>query len=151
MWKFLNIYQHSVIAGVVVGVTVGSLVFFGEQPAYAGYGQGGYYGQATYYLQGAYYSQAGYYGQSTYYSQTGYYSQGTYYTQGGYYAQSSYGPGSAITYSFEYEPNGYCVRVTVVKQNVHPRTRIHSDGFNVPCDDIEISGRALQRSVELTY
>ena len=55
------------------------------------------------------------------------------------------------TMSFEFEPNGYCVQVTVTKATVHPRTRIHADGFSVPCVEIESSARALQRSVEMTY
>ncbi len=57
----------------------------------------------------------------------------------------------ADDFSFEFEPNGYCARVLVTKQNVHPRTTIHADGFSVPCEEIEVSGRSLQRSVELTY
>ena len=61
--------------------------------------------------------------------------------------------GSAYPYSytFDFDPNGYCVQVTVEKNTVHPRTRIHADGFSVPCADIDTSSRALQRSVELTY
>ena len=54
-------------------------------------------------------------------------------------------------YEFDFDPNGYCVQVTVEKNTVHPRTRIHADGFSVPCADIDTSSRALQRSVELTY
>jgi len=55
------------------------------------------------------------------------------------------------TMTFEYEPNGYCVRVAVTKATAHPRTRIHADGFSTACEDIETNARALQRSVELTY
>lgn len=61
-------------------------------------------------------------------------------------------PGSLpYTMSFEFEPNGYCVQVDVTKGAIDPRTVIHADGFSTPCDDISISGRALQRSVELSY
>jgi hypothetical protein len=56
-----------------------------------------------------------------------------------------------IAFDFEFEPNGYCARVSVTKNNVHPRTVIHADGFSTICDDIEVSGRALQRSVEISY
>ncbi|OHB19733.1 MAG: hypothetical protein A2854_03720 [Parcubacteria group bacterium RIFCSPHIGHO2_01_FULL_56_18] len=55
------------------------------------------------------------------------------------------------TMSFEFEPNEYCSQVSVVKSATHPRTVIHADGFSTPCSDISISGRALQRSVELSY
>lgn len=56
-----------------------------------------------------------------------------------------------VVYEFEFEPNGYCTEVTVTKNDVHPRTIIHADGFSVPCSDVQTSGRVLQRSVELTY
>lgn len=52
---------------------------------------------------------------------------------------------------FEFEPNGECARITVNKADVHPRTVIRADGFSVPCDQIEDSDRALQRSIELIY
>lgn len=54
-------------------------------------------------------------------------------------------------FDFEFEPNGYCVRVLVTKDTIHPRTLIRADGFSVGCAEIESSGRTLQRSVELTY
>ncbi|MFZ2887016.1 MAG: hypothetical protein WA021_04325 [Minisyncoccia bacterium] len=56
-----------------------------------------------------------------------------------------------ITFDFEFEPNGYCAHVTVIKNTVHPRTLIRADGFSVACDAIESSSRTLQRSVELSY
>lgn len=56
-----------------------------------------------------------------------------------------------VTYTFSFDPNGYCAQVTVIKNTVHPRTRIHADGFSVPCADVQLSSRVLQRSVELTY
>ena len=55
------------------------------------------------------------------------------------------------TMSFEFEPNGYCAQVTVTKSAVDPRTTIHADGFSTTCADIAVSGRALQRSVELNF
>jgi len=116
-------------------------------------GFGCWYGQSDYYSQNAYYSQTTYYSQSTYYSEGTYYSQSGYYAESGYYSQSYYQSAywNGGTYTFEYEPNGYCVRVTVIKGTSHPRTIIRSDGFSVACSEIEISARALQRSVELTY
>ncbi|HWO07322.1 MAG TPA: hypothetical protein VNM40_01925 [Candidatus Paceibacterota bacterium] len=56
-----------------------------------------------------------------------------------------------IFFEFEFEPNGYCARVTVRKNTVHPRTLIRADGFSEPCAQVETSARTLQRSVELTY
>lgn len=63
-------------------------------------------------------------------------------------------PGGGLdVFTFEFEPNGFCARVTVTKQNVHPRTLIRADGFSpaVPCADIDSASRVLQRSVELSY
>lgn len=50
-----------------------------------------------------------------------------------------------------FDSNGYCVQITVIKNIVHPRTSIHSDGYSVACSEIDTSSRVLQRSVELTY
>jgi hypothetical protein len=63
------------------------------------------------------------------------------------------GAPGALPYTmfFEFEPNGYCSQVTVYKNITNPKTVIHADGFSTPCSDISISGRALQRSVELSY
>lgn len=55
------------------------------------------------------------------------------------------------TVEFEFEPNGYCARVTVTKNTVHPRTLIRANGFSVDCAQIATSDRVLQRSVELSY
>lgn len=55
------------------------------------------------------------------------------------------------TIGFEFQPNGYCSQVTVTKNVGDPKTIIHADGFSTPCSDIELSGRSLQRSVELRY
>jgi len=53
--------------------------------------------------------------------------------------------------TFQYEPNGYCAQVTVLKSAAHPRTRIVADGYSVTCAEITQSARSLQRSVELRY
>lgn len=55
------------------------------------------------------------------------------------------------SFTFRYEPNGYCADVEVIKSIIHPRTRIRADGYNVTCAQITASPRVLQRSVELTY
>ena len=57
----------------------------------------------------------------------------------------------SYTMEFEFASNGYCARVSVTKSETNPNTTIHADGFSTPCADIAISGRALQRSVELSY
>lgn len=55
------------------------------------------------------------------------------------------------TVEFRFQPNGYCVDVSVTKSATDPKTVIHADGFSTNCDEITISGRTLQRSVELSY
>lgn len=59
--------------------------------------------------------------------------------------------GDAIISSFEFEPNGYCAKVSVTKRDTHPRTVIHVDGYNTTCANIETSSHALERSVDLKY
>jgi hypothetical protein len=49
------------------------------------------------------------------------------------------------------DDQGYCADVTVKKDTVNPFTVIHADGYSVPCEAIDASARALQRSVELHY
>lgn len=56
-----------------------------------------------------------------------------------------------IVSAFEYEPNGYCAKVTVTKGDGNPRTVIHVDGYNTTCTNIETSSHALERSVDLKY
>lgn len=61
-------------------------------------------------------------------------------------------PGQPVyTMSFEYEPNGYCARVGVTKDTINQSTVIEADGFSTSCSEIDVSSRALQRSVELSY
>lgn len=55
------------------------------------------------------------------------------------------------TISFQFEPNGYCSDVSVTKSATDPKTVIHANGFSTACADISLSGRTLQRSVELSY
>lgn len=55
------------------------------------------------------------------------------------------------TMTFQFEPNGRCVDVAVLKQLTNPRTTIHADGYSTNCAQIFTSGRTLQRSVEIRY
>ena len=55
------------------------------------------------------------------------------------------------TVTFQYEPNGICATVNVTKNSTHPRTLIRADGYNVSCEDVTTSPRALQRSIEIRY
>jgi hypothetical protein len=57
--------------------------------------------------------------------------------------------GTPIT--FQYQPNGYCARVSVTKNAVHPQTVIEARGYNVPCASIDASARALERAAQLAY
>ncbi len=67
--------------------------------------------------------------------------------------------GQRVTTSFDlnlfaqsdHSPLGYCVRVSVQRQEANPTTLIHADGYNVDCAQRDTSPRALQRSVELKY
>ncbi len=60
-------------------------------------------------------------------------------------------PTTPYTMTFQFEPNGRCVDVAVLKQDTNPRTTIHADGFSTSCAQIFTSGRTLQRSVEIRY
>jgi len=100
------------------------------------------------YSQGYY---QGYY-ESSYYNQSSYYAEGGYYSEASYYSQGSYSPPQAgNTFSFEFETNGYCVRVDVTKSATHPKTKINSRGYNTSCASIGLNNRTLERAVELTY
>src|SRR3989338_1517240 len=61
--------------------------------------------------------------------------------------------GGAVVSSFQFEPNGYCVNVSVEKSvsvgTGAVATTVHADGFSTNCGAVESSPRALQRSVEL--
>ena len=164
--------RRMILGGIVAGLLLNAMYIVLAPLVTGAYAEGGYYSQASYntpeggsggiYSQSSYYSQASYdtsegaagapiYSQSTYYSQSSYYSEGGYYSQGSYYGQASYGPSAPMSFTFEYEPNGYCARVTVTKSDTHPRTVIHSDGYSVSCELVTTSTRVLQRSVELKY
>lgn len=66
-------------------------------------------------------------------------------------APVSTGSLSPVTFSYQYEVESRCVKVSVVKNTAHPKTVIHADGYNVACAAVSVSNRALQRSVELQY
>lgn len=59
--------------------------------------------------------------------------------------------GYDVPYSFEFQPNGYCSRVSVTKRTTHPRTIIDSRGYSTTCAGIANNPRALERAVEITY
>lgn len=59
--------------------------------------------------------------------------------------------GYGIPFTFEYEPNGYCARVSVTKDTSYPKTVIYARGYNSDCAGIENNPRSLERAVELTY
>jgi hypothetical protein len=46
---------------------------------------------------------------------------------------------------------GFCVQVHVRKNTTSPFTVIDADGYSTPCAGIELSARALQRSVQFQY
>lgn len=56
-----------------------------------------------------------------------------------------------MTFSFQYEPNGMCAKITVTKSATDPKTTIDASGYNVVCSAISGSTRALERSVQLHY
>lgn len=60
-------------------------------------------------------------------------------------------PGYGSAMEFEFEPNGYCARVSVTKSEDIPRTRIEGRGYNTSCANIANNPRALERAVELTF
>ncbi len=47
--------------------------------------------------------------------------------------------------------SGNCADLRVYKNNVAPFTVLHADGYSTPCDTIQTSARALQRSIEIQY
>lgn len=64
-----------------------------------------------------------------------------------------FGAWESTTFTYQYAPGGRCANVTVIKQADAGtlRTTIHTDGFNVTCAEVDVSDRALQRSVELNF
>lgn len=62
--------------------------------------------------------------------------------------------GDSQTMSFRFEPNGFCVDVSVTKERSGSgviTSVINADGYSRRCNDIEDFSRVLQRSVELRY
>jgi len=60
-------------------------------------------------------------------------------------------PGYGVPASFEYDPNGYCARVSVIKNVTHPRTVIYARGYSTDCAGIVNNPRSLERAVEIVY
>lgn len=69
--------------------------------------------------------------------------------------QQNLGPIQFISFgmpiTFEYQPNGYCARVSVTKNETSPNTAIDARGYSTTCVGIETNPRALERAVELLY
>jgi Tfp pilus assembly protein PilX len=57
--------------------------------------------------------------------------------------------GDGIPNSFEFNPNGYCAKVTVTKTGA--RTVIDALGYSTACENIATNARALERAVQLRY
>lgn len=56
--------------------------------------------------------------------------------------------------TFEFQPSGYCARVTITKQTPSPGvpgTIIDARGYSVSCVGIENSDRALERAVKISF
>jgi len=60
------------------------------------------------------------------------------------------GLGGSSVSSFWFEPEGYCVHVTVTKQDTHPRTKVESLGYSTACSDPN-NNRRLERAVRATF
>ena len=60
------------------------------------------------------------------------------------------GLGGGYTSTFWFEPEGYCVYVTVTKQDEHPRTTVESLGYSTPCN-LPNHARRLERAVRATF
>ena len=68
---------------------------------------------------------------------------------------ASEGLGNTITSTFRFEPNGFCVDVTVEKTRTPSQNTIHTsiraNGYSAHCNSLTTYPRLLQRSVELNY
>jgi len=68
--------------------------------------------------------------------------------------QQNLGPIQFIEYgtpmTFEYQPSGYCARVSVTKFTDNS-TKVDARGYNTSCITIATNPRALERAVELAY
>ncbi len=66
----------------------------------------------------------------------------------GTFSAQAYG----VAQTFEYQPGGRCVRVSVTKNaSPLPPTTIIARGYNVSCAGIETNARALERAIRLDY
>jgi len=60
------------------------------------------------------------------------------------------GLGGTYVSSFWFQPDGYCVYVTVTKQNINPRTKVEALGYSTPCNQSN-NPRRLERAVRATF
>ncbi|MDP2649996.1 MAG: hypothetical protein Q8P16_00330, partial [bacterium] len=60
------------------------------------------------------------------------------------------GLGGSSETKFWFEPEGYCVYVTVIKRDTAPRTVVESLGYSTPCDQPN-NKRRLERAVRALF
>ena len=51
---------------------------------------------------------------------------------------------------FQFEVDGFCSIVSVIKSETHPRTKIESKGYNTTCDNT-VNPRRIERAIRVTY
>ncbi|MAZ67603.1 hypothetical protein CL652_02435 [bacterium] len=61
-----------------------------------------------------------------------------------------FGLGGTYSSTFWFEPNGYCVYVTVTKQDTNSRTIVESLGYSTPCSQPD-HPRRLERAVRAVF
>ncbi|HEC32849.1 MAG TPA: hypothetical protein ENI63_01150 [Candidatus Kaiserbacteria bacterium] len=60
------------------------------------------------------------------------------------------GVGYDTAMTFQFEVDGFCSIVSVIKSQTHPRTKIESKGYNTTCDNT-INPRRIERAIRVTY
>lgn len=60
------------------------------------------------------------------------------------------GVGYDTAMTFQFEVDGFCSIVTVIKSETHPRTKIESKGYNTTCDN-NLNPRRIERAIRVTY
>lgn len=60
------------------------------------------------------------------------------------------GVGYDTAMKFQFEVDGFCSIVSVIKSQTHPRTKIESRGYNTTCDNT-VNPRRIERAIRVTY
>ncbi|NQV93418.1 pilus assembly PilX N-terminal domain-containing protein [Candidatus Kaiserbacteria bacterium] len=60
------------------------------------------------------------------------------------------GVGYDTAMTFQFEVDGFCSIVTVIKSETHPRTKVESKGYNTTCDNT-VNPRRIERAIRVTY